>query len=88
MATSSATARGEVEISSQVPLDCWPGRNLRITWPGAGLSAADFRITSCSIVFPGGASNREYTIGFGGNVPGLSAMRHLRRKQGPRSRFT
>jgi hypothetical protein len=76
--TSAATARGEVLIGSNTPLDIFPGRNIRVTSPRATLTAADWRITSTSIAFRS-ATYREYTVGFGGNIPQRSAMRRIGR---------
>jgi hypothetical protein len=76
--TSSATARGEVLIGSNTPLDIFPGRNIRVTSPRATLTAADWRITSTVIEFKS-STYREYTVGFGGNIPQRSAMRRTGR---------
>jgi hypothetical protein len=62
------TARGEVTLHATAPLAAWPGRNIRVTKAALGLSASDWRITSCRIEFQSSAS-RTYIIGFGGNMP-------------------
>ena len=72
--TEGSTARGSTTISSEVPLDIWPGRNIRTTSTGVSLSDADWRITGVNIAFAS-ATHRTYSIAFGGNVPRPSMAR-------------
>ena len=72
--TTAATARGTVVLSSETPLDIWPGRHIDVAAAAVGLSESqDWRMTSVSINFRG-PTNRTYTIGFGGNVPAVQSF--------------
>lgn len=76
-ATTPATARGKITVSSQVPLAIWPGRHMTVDYAQAGLtSSMDWRATSVGIRFRSG-TNRVYEIGFGGSVPAPSMARRL-----------